>query len=118
MSVEMSEKFDATFMWGVAEAVKKLRPHSLFTLHNRDFVYWEDSDGLPAPKWEEVQAVLDADQKIYESLQYSRDRASEYRNPIIQLDELWHLINSGTIIDQDSVWFKEIKSIKDKYPKS
>ena len=117
MNEVVIDEHDANFMWGVVEAVKKLRPNCKFTLYDRNFIEWEDAGGEQPPAWSEVEAVMEESRKIYEYLQYSRDRAAEYPDPIKQLDEIWHTIQSGTPIDQSSHWFIKIKAIKDKYPK-
>jgi len=108
---------DEFFVWGIGEAIKKLRPGSIFEINNRVFVKWSDPQNLGAPSWDDINKQMEEDKKVYESLQYMRDRTKEYPDSKEQIDFLWHEINSGKVIDKDSDWFIKIKSIKDKYPK-
>lgn len=102
---------------GVADAIAKLRPGCIFSLYNNTFVSWWDPDNKPAPKWDEVLDQIAKDEVEWAKTQYSRDRVEQYPDAKEQVDTLWHAIESGGTIDQDSDWFKQIKAIKDKYPK-
>lgn len=109
--------YDETFVFGVADAVKTLRPDSIFTLRDRDFIEWWDPTGLPAPSWNEVEQQMAKDKAIWDSLEYARERVKNYPEAKEQVDQLWHFINSGGIVDQSSEWFQNIKKIKETYPK-
>jgi hypothetical protein len=110
-------KMNEIFMFGVSDAVKRLRPDSVFEITNDKFTKWYDPNGLPAPTWQEVMDQMEIDKKEYDRLQYFRDRSAEYPNITEQLDMIWHDMNSGTIAGKDSKWFNLINSIKLKYPK-
>lgn len=70
---------------------------------------WQfDKDKTP-PTEEQIQAKLTELQADYDAKQYQRDRAVAYPNIEDQLDKIYH---SG--IDE---WKKDIKVVKDKYPK-
>jgi hypothetical protein len=113
----MATQTEINFMYGVGEAVKKLRPNSIFTLYNRNFIEWDDKSGASPPAWEEVETQIELDKAEYNKTQYARDRKEEYGSAEEQIDALWHEINSGKVIDQNSHWFQTRKKIKEKYPK-
>ena len=104
-------------MFGVSDAVKRLRPDSVFEITNTEFTKWYDPNGLPAPTWQEVMNQMENDKKEYDRLQYHRDRLAEYPSVAEQLDMIWHAMNYGSIAGNDSEWFRLINSIKLKYPK-
>jgi len=62
-------------------------------------------DGQTPPTEKQIQAVQDE----YDAKKYQRDRKPEYPSIEDQLDKIYH---SG--IDE---WKKDIKAVKDKYPK-
>ena len=49
-------------------------------------------------------------------LGYKALRAREYPAVKEQLDMLWHAIDNGSL-DNESDFYKELKKVKDKYPK-
>jgi len=109
---------DADFMYGFADAIKRLRPNAKFELYNTEITKWDDS--TEPPTLEEIMQQYEGDRVIYEKLEYSRFRKKaykEYMSAENQLDSLWHAVNSGQVIDQTSEWFTQIKNIKLKYPK-
>ena len=116
----MATTAEIDFMYGVGEAVKTLRPNSVFTLYNREFIEWSDKSGAAPPSWDEVETQMELDKIEFEKTQYGRDRKTEYNAYLSsedQLDNIWHAINSGQSIDHTSEWFQSIKKIKEKYPK-
>lgn len=49
---------------------------------------------------------------------HQEPRSQEYPSIVVQLDALWHDLNSGVIPGKEnSKFYAMIKSIKDKYPK-
>lgn len=109
-------RVDADFLYGVSDAVKKLRPNAVFEITNTSFTKWEDPSGLSAPSWDEIMEQVNKDELLYTSLQYARSRKSLYPKLEDQLDDIWHAINSGVALNESS-WFKGIEEIKEKYPK-
>jgi len=61
------------------------------------------------PTWVEVSKKLEELQAEYDANQYQRDRQPEYPSIPDQLDKIYH---SGI-----NEWKKDIKAVKDKYPK-
>ena len=108
---------DVNFMYGIAEAVKKLRPGCEFELTDRTFTQWWHPDKLPPPEWEDVIRVFEEDKAKYESLEYAINRAATYPKIEQQLDMIWHSMNNDEIPGKGSNWFNTIKDVKLKYPK-
>ena len=88
-------------------AIKALCPKATFGVRN-DEVVWND-EKIKQPTEEEINAKIAELQAEYEANQYQRDRAIAYPSIADQLDKIYH---SG--ID---AWKKDIKAVKDKFPK-
>lgn len=58
------------------------------------------------------------EQEKFEKNEYKELRRKDYGNIGDQLDMLYHDIQTMNTVDQRSSWYKKIKAIKDKYPKS
>jgi hypothetical protein len=108
---------DIDYMFGISDAIKRLRPNAKFELYNSKFTQYWDETGLPQPSWDEVIAQFEYDKKIYESLQYARDRKANYPKIEDQLDMLWHAMDSGQISGKETEWYNTIKSVKETYLK-
>lgn len=104
------------FVFGVAEAIKKLRPGCEFEIMDRTITKWWDPNELPPPSWDEIEIVYNEDRVKYEKLQYARDRQAEYPSIETQLDMIWHCLNDGEDLKLCE-WVSLIKQIKQKYPK-
>jgi hypothetical protein len=50
------------FSWGVAEAVKKIRPGATFELIGIQIANWNDPTGKLAPTWDEINLEME---KLY-----------------------------------------------------
>ena len=64
----------------------------------------------------EINKLLETKKKEYEKQDYARNRLQEYPNLALQIDNLFHDINNGTL-DKTGKFFTELKAIKDKHPK-
>ena len=96
----------------ILQALSELRPNcNVEVRYNDDGSYtilnYEHSEPQPTEKeLNDKVAELQAD---YDAIQYQRDRAVAYPSIEDQLDKIYH---SG--IDE---WKKDIKAVKDKFPK-
>jgi hypothetical protein len=99
MSVGTITKVDAIF---------SLRPGAKWTLRGEE-LEWVDTVQTK-PTEQELQAEIIRLQAQYDANEYQRRRAQEYPSIADQLDTLYH---SGL-----DAWKAEIKTVKDKYPKS
>ena len=64
----------------------------------------------------EINKLLEIKKKEYEKQEYARNRLQEYPNLALQIDNLFHDIDNGTL-DKTGKFFTELKAIKDKHPK-
>ena len=64
----------------------------------------------------EINKLLETKKEEYEKQDYARNRLQEYPNLALQIDNLFHDINNGTL-DKTGKFFTELKAIKDKHPK-
>ena len=65
--------------------------------------------------------ALDAEASIWDNYNnYSINRNNSFNNIGIgnQLDLIWHAIDQGLTLDKNSDFYKQIKAIKDEYPKT
>ena len=106
---------------GVDTAIKALRPGCTFEIAMSGGVItyhkWHHPDGLSAPTKAEIDEELVFQEKLAKHYQYAYDRCRYYPDGFEQLDMLWHAINEGVELE-NSQWFKAIKEIKEKFPKS
>jgi hypothetical protein len=77
--------------------------------YNYKDLKWFERNSAPKPTEEEIQIEIKKLQDEYDSLEFSRNRESEYPPIVDQLDDIYHNGISG--------WKNTIKAIKDKYPK-
>ena len=90
------------------EAIARLAPNVGFAYNEKDGIsQWESDTAKPTKDQIEKEAL--EVKKEYGALQYQRDRAVAYPSIEDQLDKIYH---SG--IDE---WKKDIKVVKDKFPK-
>jgi hypothetical protein len=94
-------------MSSISEALLSLRPNAQFYLKGSKLT-WLDSKQTEPTK-EEIDAEIVRLKKEWENKQYQRDRKVAYPSIEDQLDKIYH---SG--IDE---WKKDIKAVKDKFPK-
>ena len=92
------------------KAILSINKLSDFSLYNNDLqtIVWRSD--FPMPSQEEIDAKIIELQAQYEANEYQRQRAAEYPSWQDQLDKIYH--------DGVMSWQKEIKAIKEKYPKS
>ena len=94
-------------MSSISEALLSLRPNAQFYLKGSKLT-WLDSKQTE-PTQEEIDVEIERLKKEWENKQYQRDRKVAYPSIEDQLDKIYH---SG--IDE---WKKDIKAVKDKFPK-
>ena len=115
---EFASEYYSCMVVGMTSAMASIRPGAKYVLDpNKGFIYWDDPNGLEPPTKEELEEVISRHEKIANHFQYHYDRHHEYPNIESQLDLIWHDLNENKNL-KDGDWFKMIKSIKEKYPKS
>jgi len=88
------------------DAIRELVGGGLTSKVNGEIIY---HDGQTPPTEDAIQSKLTELQADYDAKQYQRDRQPEYPSIPDQLDKIYH---SGI-----NEWKKDIKAVKDKYPK-
>ena len=74
-------------------------------------------DGQTPPSEEAIESKLKELRDDYDSKKYQRDRADSYPAIGDQLDMLFHAIDAEKV-DKTSDFYKSLKAVKDKYPKT
>ncbi len=106
------------YQYGVEVAVKNLRPGARFSLSNTEIIGWEDPEGREPPTWEEIKKQMEHDKKLYDYYEYQIKRFKEFPEGWQQLEMLWDDMDNERIPGKEnSIWYKTIKNVKDKYPK-
>jgi hypothetical protein len=95
-----------------ADAILKIRPGAIFTIHKNDYssLNWIDLDQF-IPSEEEILAAIESMKKEYDDNQYQFKRSIEYPSIGDQLDALFH---AGMFPEEMA---QRIQAVKDKYPK-
>lgn len=99
----------------IFDAVARLRPNSSFGVKDGILIWDEDSKSKPSQK--EIADMLKVLQIEWDAQEYARNRKKSYPELAEQLDMIYHAIDAGAL-DKDSNFYKTLKSVKDKYPKS
>lgn len=102
----------------IIEAIHNLRPMSKWhiTGYSYEDLMWDDETQEKPSE----QEILDEINRIIQQRkndEYKTMRLNEYPNIGDQLDAFWHAMNNN-IIEKIEPFYSQIKSIKDKYPKS
>jgi hypothetical protein len=97
----------------LAQAIQELVPNAIVNVIN-DKIEWIEPTVAPVTK---EQLELKA-KEIQERNMYKFRRMKDYPAISDQLDMIWHTINSGGTLDQNSDFYKSIKQVKDNNPKT
>lgn len=100
---------------GIDTAIATLRPGAKWGTYNSRIVDWQDDQGREPPTWDEVEAELAREVKIYNYYLYERNREKEYPSIVDQLDMIYHDIKSGNLNNGD--WITSIDLVKNNNPK-
>lgn len=100
---------------GVDTAIEVLRPGSRWDMTDREFNAWEDDKGREAPSWEEIEAEIIREVRIYNYYLYERNREKEYPQIKDQLDMLYHDLKAGNL--NNGTWIAAIDAVKENNPK-
>ena len=95
--------------FSLSDALRELYSGEKYVISNSDYstLVWNSEKTKPTLK--ELETKRDQMKADYDAKQYQRDRAVAYPSIADQLDKIYH---SG--IDE---WKKDIKAVKDKFPK-
>ena len=99
----------------IFDAVARLRPNDNFGVKD-GVLNWEGDPKLK-PSDKEIADTLELLNAEFENNKYARNRKKSYPEIADQLDMIYHAIDAGAL-DKDSDFYKALKAVKDKYPKS
>ena len=102
----------------IYRAIKELVPEAEFGLRDDDIttLQWNDTI-FPRPSDDVILAKVEELKALDEKNQYQPIRARNYPSVQSQLDQLWHMMDDGTIPGKGSDWYNTILDVKNKYPK-
>lgn len=99
----------------IFDAVARLRPKANFGVKD-GILNWKD-DAKLEPTEKEIADTLELLEAEWLASEYARNRKKSYPQIVDQLDMIYHAIDAGAL-DKDSDFYKALKAVKDKYPKS
>ncbi len=106
---------------GIDTAIKTLRPHARYDMSasggHFEFTRWEDETGTKPPTKEEIFKELEYQNKFIEYWQHFVDRAANYPDIVVLINNLWEAIDSGAIPGKGTAFYDSIKEVNDKFPK-
>jgi hypothetical protein len=105
---------------GVDTAIKALRPNARYDLSvsdgNFNFTRWEDETDTKPPTKKEIMEELEYQNKFIEHWQYFVDRAANYPDIVVIVNNLWEAIDSGEIPGKGTKFYQSIKEVNDRFP--
>jgi 4-hydroxyphenylpyruvate dioxygenase-like putative hemolysin len=101
--------------FNIFDAVARLRPNDNFGVKD-GVLNWEGDPKLK-PTDKQIADALELLNAEFKNNEYARNRKKSYPALPEQLDMIYHAIDAGAL-DKDSDFYKALKAVKDKYPKS
>lgn len=106
---------------GIDTAIKTLRPTARYDMSasggHFEFTRWEDEADTKPPTREEIFKELEYQNKFIEHWQHFVDRASNYPDIVVLINDLWEAIDAGDIPGKGTKFYNSIKEVNDKFPK-
>lgn len=106
---------------GIDTAIKALRPTARYDMSasggHFEFTRWEDEADTKPPTKEEIFKELEYQNKFIEYWQHFVDRAANYPDIVVLINNLWEAIDSGVIPGKGTAFYDSIKEINDKFPR-
>lgn len=105
---------------GIDTAIKALRPKARFDLSasggHFQFTRWEDEENTKPPTKEEIFAELEYQNKFIEYWQYYVNRAWNYPDIVILINQLYEAMDTGQIPGKNTDFYNSVKEINEKFP--
>ena len=106
---------------GIDTAIKALRPTARYDMSasggHFEFTRWEDEADTKPPTRDEIFKELEYQNKFIDYWQHFVDRAANYPDIVVLINNLWEAIDSGAIPGKDTALYDSIKEINDKFPR-
>ena len=110
------------FICGIDTAIKALRPGAKYDMSasggHFTFTRWEDPNGKDAPTTEAVKKEFEYQKKFIAYHDYFLERAANYPDILKLIELLWEAIDTDVFPGKETDFYKTVKQINDKFPKS
>ena len=81
------------------------------------FTRWEDDADTKAPTKDEIMKELEYQNKFIAYWQHFVDRAANYPDIVVLMNNLWEAIDTGAIPGKGTKFYDSIKEVNDKFPR-
>lgn len=106
---------------GIDTALKALRPYARYDMSasggHFEFTRWEDETGTKPPTKEEIFKELEYQNAFCEYWQHFVDRASNYPDITILVNQLFEAMDKDQIPGKGTDFYNSIKEVNDKFPR-
>ena len=106
---------------GIDTAIKALRPTARYDMSasggHFEFTRWEDEAGTKPPTKDEIFTELEYQNKFIDYWQHFVDRAANYPDIVVLINNLWEAIDSGAIPGKDTAFYTSIKEVNNAHPR-
>ena len=106
---------------GIDTAIKALRPTARYDMSasggHFEFTRWEDEAKTKPPTKEEIFKELEYQNRFIEYWQHFVDRAANYPDIVVLINQLWEAMDADTIPGKGTAFYNSIKEVNDKFPK-
>jgi len=106
---------------GIDTAIKALRPTARYDMSasggHFEFTRWEDSADSTPPSKNEILKELEYQNKFIQYWQYFLDRANNYPDIVVLINDLWDAMDSREIPGKGTKFYNSIKKTNEDFPK-
>ena len=106
---------------GIDTAIKALAPSAQYEMRSGSngmlFSKWVCEDVPEAPTYDDIKKELDYQEKFCEYHQYYLDRATNYPDITILLNQLWQAMDESKIPGKGTDFYNSIKEVNDEFLK-
>lgn len=112
---------NSKLIYGIDTAIKAIAPSAAYDMQAGNgifsFTRWECNDVPVAPTKERIMLEHDYQKEFCEYHQYFLDRATNYPDISILMNQLWDAMDQSKIPGKGTDFYNSIKEVNDKFPK-
>lgn len=112
---------DNRLVCGIDTAIKALRPTARYDMSasggHFEFTRWEDSADSTPPTKNQILKELEYQNKFIQHWQYFLDRANNYPDIVVLINDLWDAMDSREIPGKGTKFYNSIKKTNEDFPK-
>jgi hypothetical protein len=112
---------DNKLVCGIDTAIKALGPSAQYEMKSSSdgmvFTKWICEDVPTAPSYDDIKKELEFQEKFCAYHQYYLDRATNYPDIIVLLNQLRQAMDESKVPGKGSDFYNSIKEVNDKFPK-